>query len=100
MSSMSNLFGGPNTSPQAPNQFQAISARMKQQDFAGAMNGALQRQQGVQGNQDSLIASLQAQANGTGGPNLAQAQLQNATQANSQQAAGAIASARGLNQCQ
>jgi hypothetical protein len=48
------------------------------------------------GNQGTLAQQLNAQANGQG-PNLAQAQLQQATDQNNQKAAGAAASQRGMN---
>ena len=47
-------------------------------------------------NQETLAAQLRAQANGQG-PNVAQLQLQQATDQNNQKAAGAAASQRGMN---
>jgi hypothetical protein len=67
------------------------------QDFNQIIGNALAQQAGVNAGQNALVSSLQAQANGTGGPNLAQQQLQNATNQNIQSQAGAVAGLRGLN---
>lgn len=89
--------GQPPASSTVPtNAFQAQQAPLVQQDFQAIINNALAQQAGVYGDQNALVASLQAQAAGTGGPNLAQQQLQNATNQNIQSQAGATASIRGL----
>lgn len=54
---------------------------------------------GAQQQQNSLMAQLASQAKG-GGPNLANQQLQQATQQNTAQQAGAIASQKGINPAQ
>jgi hypothetical protein len=86
------------------NTFQAQAAGLgngptdlSEQDFNQMISNALAQQAGVNTNQNALAQSLQAQANGTGGPNLAQQQLQNATNQNIQSQAGAVAGLRGLN---
>lgn len=79
------------------NQFQGQTAgagagtdQLNEQDYGKLINSAI-------ANQSGLVGQLQAQANGIGGPNLAQQQLANATNQNIQSQAGAVAGLRGLN---
>ncbi len=80
------------------NQFQAGTpldvANLQSQVYAGQKGLA-----GTQDQQQALAAALLAQSQGQG-PNPAQQQLQNATQANAKQAAGQIASQKGINPAQ
>lgn len=84
------------------NQFQAtapVNAYQTpgMQDFSGAMGQGLANSNQARGNQDQLIAALQQQAAGTGGPSPAQQMLSQALSQNQAQAAGTIGSQRGIN---
>ena len=86
------------------NQFGAAYTPLNETDYSGAQSaGANVFGQGVNEsnaagqNQSALVAQLQQQANGTGGPTLAQQQLASGLAQNQAQSAGAIASQRGLN---
>lgn len=72
------------------------NAGFTQQDYSNALAQALQNQLTASQQQQQLIANLQAQANGTG-VDLAQTQLQNATQQNLQNTASQIGSIQGIN---
>lgn len=86
----------------AKNQYQAQNVNLQNADYMkqiqqmlGNAGNTQQANQTAQG-QTQLAQMLQQQAQG-GGPNLAGAQLQAATDRTSQLAAGAVASQRGLN---
>src|SRR5438105_15649990 len=81
------------TTPQ--NSFQAQGPGM--QDYGGAISQGLANSQQARGGQDQLIAALQQQAAGTGGPSPAQQMLAQALAQNQAQAAGTIGSQRGIN---
>lgn len=95
MGFVGDLFGTQNSfRAQAPiNTFQMPGM----QNFSGAMGQGLAQSQQARGNQDQLIAALQQQAAGTGGPSPAQQMLSQALAQNQAQAAGTIGSQRGIN---
>lgn len=95
MGFVGSLFGTQNDyRAQAPvNSFQMPGM----QGFSGAMGQGLAQSQQARGNQDQLIAALQQQAAGTGGPSPAQQMLGQALAQNQAQAAGTIGSQRGIN---
>lgn len=86
---VSTLFGG------GSDKFQAQSAPITQQNFAGALMGSMgQFNQNFQ-NQNNLAGQLQAQAQGVG-PNPAQLMLNHSTDQNIKQNAGFLASQKGI----
>jgi hypothetical protein len=93
-----NMFGfggGMNQfQAQAPtNNFQAQGQGI---DFASAIKNAMTGANGISAQQQSLVNALQSQAAGNG-PSIAQPMLQQATDQNTQQAAGLMGSQRGMN---
>lgn len=65
--------------------------------YGPALQAALDNYNSANAGIGDLASQLQAMVNGTGGPNLANQELLNATQANANNAASAIASERGIN---
>lgn len=104
MGFISSLFGSSNDFRAAApkNDFQAQEATLDKTNFSDAIQKA--RDAAVNGDagssteagQTALVRALQAQMAGNG-PSLAQRQLQQATEQIQQQAAGAVASQRGIN---
>lgn len=93
-----NMFGfggGMNQfNAQAPtNDFQAQGQGI---DFASAIKNAMTGANGISAQQQSLVNALQSQAAGNG-PSIAQPMLQQATDQNTQQAAGLMGSQKGMN---
>jgi hypothetical protein len=84
------------------NQFQAkaptndFQAQGQGIDFASAIKNAMTGANGISAQQQSLVNALQSQAAGNG-PSIAQPMLQQATDQNTQQAAGLMGSQRGMN---
>lgn len=70
---------------------QAMTSAQAQQAISFAQQGAVAQQQ------TSLASALEAQANGTGGPSIAELQLRQGTDRTAAQAQGLIASQRGIN---
>lgn len=68
-------------------------------DYAGQLDNSLNQQNGLYGQEQNLSNTLDQEVHG-GGPNLAQQQLEAATNANIRSQAGAVASLRGLNPAQ
>ncbi len=84
--------------------FVATPAQLASTNYAPALaNGQVQEAAGFDastatgGRQGSLADTLQARANGQGGPSIAELQLQQKTDANARAAASLIASQRGIN---
>lgn len=78
------------------NEFLAKAPDIMGPDFEGRIMSSENQYYGNIANQQGLASALQDQMNG-GGPNLAQLQLQDATNRNIQQGAGMIASQKGVN---
>lgn len=78
------------------NNFSATAPEIQQQNFGGAIQQSQQGFNQSQGAQQSLAQALMAQMNGQG-PNPALDQLRQTTDQNTRNAAGLIASQRGLN---
>ena len=89
---------------QFDSSFVATPQILARTDFSQAMNDAQAQQamafgqaQQVQGRQVGLADALQAQAEGRGGPSIAEMQLRQSTDRTGAQAAGLIAAQRGIN---
>jgi len=93
MGFLTSLFTGPQA---ATNQFQAQQAPTQTSSYGNSVAQAQQNALGTTAQQNALAQMLTGQAAG-GGPNPALDQLKQTTQANAQQAAGAIASQKGIN---
>lgn len=81
------------------NNFEAQEADLQTNDYRNALAQTMSAEEQARVQQRQFLNALTQQAAGNG-PSLAQSQLQNATEQAAQQAAGAIASARGLNPAQ
>ena len=91
-------FGGTLSELFAPaqNTFQPYAPAINGYDYTSGMNAGTQQQAAANAGQSQLANELEAQTAGKG-PSLAGLQLQQATAQNIQGAAGAAASARGMN---
>jgi hypothetical protein len=85
-------FTDPNNSAQNP--FHADPSSLNLRNYDPEMQAALEKYNATYGRQNGLLDQL---LSANGGPNLANAQLQQSTNQNNLQAAGQIASVRGLN---
>jgi hypothetical protein len=91
-----SLFDSISSALTSQNNYQAQPANLDYSSYANAIQGSYAQQQQQNDQQSQLVNQLQQQANGTG-PSVVQQQLADATAKVQNQAAGQIASTKGIN---